>query len=387
MFGQAFTIYSLCPQQPVTLGASAPTRIMARWWRQLVRVILYYKLRPRSIVKILLIDHELSGPTSKMVEGAVQQQSHRRGTTLEYELVRPAEVFKRLEPVGPEGAVILVSITEPALSMRQIGEKGQRVACASLSMAQALAARPKTPTVFLLRQSDQPPLSAVDVIAGMLSGIGGVLDERTVPCDGLLRALFDHRPIAARTRTIFVVGRSAETIRQVKNMLRGWDEQTGWDGRLDQACWRTAMALAQLDRLLPLPSAGDRYSFVKLAEALNLRSALTSFRLSVSDLRKVMSMLAGYWNVPDGDQRTERIHLPTYAQKQGFPQHPPAIAGWSDEELPKRLYDAARAMDLIEREPISGQIPRILVRAPIRLLTRPARNRQIQNPHSRNNNA
>jgi hypothetical protein len=233
--------------------------------------------------------------------------------------------------------------------------------------ASARSAVQRTQDIFLLRHSDQHLFSGVDVIAAMISGMAGLLDDRVLLCDGSLAAVFEHRPANTRTRSMLVIGRSVESIRQLKAMLDTWGETLSGDGTMDQACWRACMALAQLDRLLPLPSAGNRYSFGKLAQTLNLRAAVTSFRLSESDLRKVLSILADCWLVQGWDERAERANLPRYAREHGFSQHPPVVAGVTNEDLPKRLYDACRAMDLLQREPLNQQVARILVRAPARL--------------------
>lgn len=298
------------------------------------------------------------------------QNQRSRGTLLEYELVPPSGAEKRLATISGSGAIVLVSMSEPALSSKPNGETEQRVACPSFSLAQTLAARSNELAIFLLRHSDQPPLVAVDVIAAMMAGVAGVLDDRVLPCDGLLPLLFDHHPITTRTRSMLVVGRSVDKLREVKTMLETWDQNLSGDGTMDQACWRAAIALAQLDRLLPLPSSGDRYSFVRLAQTLNLRSATTAFRLTESDLRKVLSMLADCWRVPTGDERADRVRLPQYARDHGFPWNPPVVQGFSDGQLPRRLYDAARAMELLERDRLGGELSRVIVRVPNRLFKR-----------------
>ena len=111
------------------------------------------------------------------------------------------------------------------------------------------------------------------------------------------------------------------------------------------------MALAQLDRLRPLKGTG--YSFVKLAQALNLAEPTTSFHLSEGDLRKTLSRLTDRLIGP-GEKGVERVRLPEYARKHEFPLNPPIIAGISEKEVPKRLYTACSSLQLERRASING---------------------------------
>ena len=102
---------------------------------------------------------------------------------------------------------------------------------------------------------------------------------------------------------------------------------------------------------------------MKLAQGLNLMETTTSFHLSEHDLRKALGMLAAVW-IDGSAHPAERLRLPAYAKAHGFPQHLPVLDGVDAKEVPKRLYDIARAMDVIERAGPEGEAPRVLVRYP-----------------------
>ncbi len=140
------------------------------------------------------------------------------------------------------------------------------------------------------------------------------------------------------------------------------------------------MALAQLGELLPIRALGERYSFVKFARALNLQRARTGFHLSESDLRKTLSRLATLW-MKDSHHPADRVRLPEYARAHGFPEHHPVISGVVESDVPRRLFEAAKAMELLHVSELSSLTHRV-VKLPLRLIsshtiTRPTRKDRI----------
>lgn len=316
--------------------------------------------------KIILVDTSPTGPTGRIVEAAVAQgRKQSPQVAAEIEAVLPAQAYSKIANAPQHGVVVLVSTGEERLSGRQ--SDSPRVACESLCVAQSLASNfPKVP-VYVLRHSDMPALGGIDVLAAAVAGVAGVADDRVLLADGALEFVLSHPAQDRRTRSVLVLGRSAPAALEPPAMLQEWEQNLGGDGTLDVACWRAVMALAQLPQLLPIAGLGDRYSFVKLAQALNLQRRVTSFQLSESDLRKALSSLADLWIQPSA-HRSERVHLPRYARAHGFPQIQPVVSGITDEELPKRLYDAARTM-IVENSGQSGhQVPRVIIRLPGRSL-------------------
>jgi hypothetical protein len=317
------------------------------------------------ILKILLVDKSMNGPTSKSVATAVD--SHRRGggsPSLEYAVVAPADHRKALRGAR-DGTMVFVSVGETDLSHRDAASGKARVLCESLSIAQRLAHDEPTYNVYLLRHSDASPFSGIDAVAALLAGVVGLVDDRVLLEEGVISALLEHRSRDRRSVSMVVAGKPATAVQDLKAMLENWEQHLEGDGGIDSACWRTAMALAQLDRLMPIGGLGEKYSFVKLAQALNVQKAVTSFQLSESDLRKVLSALASLW-ISESDPSMERVRLPNYAREHGFPPNQPVVIGLDDRELPKRLYDTCKAMELVQRDPIAGVVPRVLIRLPRR---------------------
>ena len=64
------------------------------------------------------------------------------------------------------------------------------------------------------------------------------------------------------------------------------------------------------------------------------------------------------------EDRSQRVHLPQRARDNGFPRHQPVVAGFPDAQLPKRLYDAFKLLD-IKREMLEDSVPVIVGRLPL----------------------
>ena len=316
-------------------------------------------------LRLFLIDQSDRGPTRRIVEAAVDAERRQRSSSVELEVVSRSKAVKGLAGRGASD-VVLVSVGESQLSSSPQGNLS-RTACESLAVAQTLAGQVSGP-VHLLRHTDAAALSGLEVTAVLLAGSAGVIDDRLLMSDGVLRGLLDHQFEDARSRSMLLIGRSAGATRVLVEMLKMWSEELECYGTLDAACWRAAMALAQLDELRPLRGPGDRFSFVKLAQALNLRSADTTFQLTENDLRRVLSDLADLW-LPDPEDKPERLHLPNYAKANGFPSSQPAVSGIEDHELPKRLYEIAKQLVLVDRGVKDDEVPTVVVRVPRRQST------------------
>jgi hypothetical protein len=320
-------------------------------------------------LKIVLVDRSHQGPMSRIVETACALY-RRQSPDCVYEYVDLAAIKSGSCLATTEEGIVLVAVEELDLSARKGGETGVRVASESIAVAQLLASCAHRQRVFLVRRSDASGISGMDSAAAVISRIAGILDDRLLLYDGALPRLLKHSMMDARYWWTLIIGRTATQLDALKSMLNAWEERLGGDGTMDPACWRTAMALAQLDKLLPLRDGmGERYSFVKLAQTLNLRQGVTSFRLSESDLRKVLSMLADLWIAPAED-RSQRVNLPQRARENGFPRYQPVVAGLSDTHLPKRLYDACKTMVVVKREQLHDDIPFLLVKIPLTQMVR-----------------
>lgn len=77
----------------------------------------------------------MSGPTSRILEAAVENYRRRSSSTVDYQVLTPPQVSHGSRPYA-EGGTVLVSVGETALSARSSGGTGPRVACESLSIAQ-----------------------------------------------------------------------------------------------------------------------------------------------------------------------------------------------------------------------------------------------------------
>jgi hypothetical protein len=208
-------------------------------------------------LKILLVDRSATSPTAKIVATAIEDHTNAgtREGRIEYQVINPLELENRTRLLD-DGSTVLVSSGEADLSSRSQASAKPRHACASLALAQSLATAHK---VYLLRHSDTSPFCGVDLVAALLSGLAGILDDRELLRDAVLAALTAHVPRDRRHTSMLAIGRYAAPIQELKTMLDTWDEDVDWDPTLDPSCWRAATALAQLDELLPIRGiGGDR---------------------------------------------------------------------------------------------------------------------------------
>ena len=315
-------------------------------------------------MKIVLVDRSDQRPIPRIVEAACTLY-RRQFSDCVYEYVDLAAIRSGGRVEAGEQDTVFVAVEESAFSVRKEGGTGAREASESIAVAQRLASRAQGHRVFLVRRSDASSLSGIDSAAAVMSRIAGILDDRLLLYDGALPRIVRHQVRDARHWRTLIIGRAAMQLESIMSMLNLWEERLAGDGTMDPACWRAAMALAQLEKLSPLrDGVGESYSFVKLAQTLNLRQSVTSFRLSESDLRKVLSMLADLW-ISASEDKSQRVNLPQRARENGFPSHQPVVAGLSDGQLPKRLYDACKAMSVVKRDSLHDGVPLLVVRIPV----------------------
>jgi len=244
----------------------------------------------------------------------------------------------------PKETAFFVSVPERDLSRRQ-GLAQTRVACDSLRVAQALVRSGTQVRVVLVAQAGSTQISGIETAAALLAGMSGLIDDRLLLEDDILRLLLTTKHLNQNNAVMVVAGEPARRLRRAKALLDTWGLDDEGDEVIDLKCFRSAMALAQLDRLRPLRGHGDPYSFVKLADALNIAEPQTSFRLSPGDLRKALSVLAARLLGSDHD-RVERLRLPESARAQEFPLNLPVIASIPEKEMSKRLYSVCYSLEI-----------------------------------------
>lgn len=314
-------------------------------------------------MSVVLIDNNgRQGTTAKMLEMAAQREL---GIVPDvYTIGRFRQI---VNTVNVADSSILISVSESDLSVRRNSLGTPRTACESLQIAQSMVRRDINNKVILVSQPGASRITGVDAAAALLAGIAGIVDDRLLLSDGVLKSLYRHRHIDRRWRTMLAVGETAVRLRNVKDMFEDWDNDASSDTTQYAPCFKACLALAQLEKLKPIRGQGHRYSFMQLAQALNIAKPETSFRLSVGDLRKVLSIVANQLLAADDDE-TERLHLPSYVKKKlEFPSNLPVVDGISEEDIYQVLYDACHWMQVSDRG-LTGNHPACAVRLPVKEL-------------------
>lgn len=266
---------------------------------------------------------------------------------LTVEVTTVTDFLEGIEGYVPEQDIIFIVVSERELSRRK--EKvGDREPCRSLHSAQlALGTHPKL-RVYLIDATGTSAFSAVDLGAALGSGAAGVIHDRGLMIGRVVGAIIEHQQPKRKYHTLLLIGQSADSIQALQNMLKEWEEDPlVEEGVSVVACWRTAVALAQLERLDPLFVAGSQpFSYSKLAESLNLAEHVTGFHYTPDELRRIISTLSRRW-LGNEHQEYARVQLPTHARKQGLPSSPPALLGMSGEETARRLCQALLQLAVI----------------------------------------
>lgn len=300
--------------------------------------------------RIVLVDDKSRGPTARIFESAVLSVSDlpvTQRTKCACEVVPLKQAQRIRENLEPVETVIFVTVHETDLSYRP---GLSRVACESLQLAQSLIQLDLSLRVFLILPAGVADFTGVDTAAALLAGMAGVLDDRLLLGDGIFDSILSQANLNPHTRMMLMLGEPAKRLKRLKHTLDEWALSDEGTDALDLNCFRAALALAQLDRLMPLRGQGDPYSFVKLAQALNLAQPFTSFRLSLGDLRKTLSSLTGRFLGFDREN-FERLSLPDLARSREFPKNLPVVVGIPEPEIGKRLYAICSSVEI---EPLAS---------------------------------
>ncbi|HUR42439.1 MAG TPA: hypothetical protein VM240_14855 [Verrucomicrobiae bacterium] len=202
-------------------------------------------------------------------------------------------------------------------------------------------------------------------------------DDKALLHNGAVEAFLNHVSQRNREVAMQIAGRSVAELNKVVTLLEDWETRLDGDPTYDPACWRAAWAMAQLEHLRPIQGPGERYSFEKLANTLNMQQAMTGFQLSPSDLRKVIAILNRYW-CGDSDERADRGRMPEFARQAGFPRVPPTIPGLNANDAPKRLYDSCRTLRITNDLQAHEDAPRCVAHLQVKHLV-------VEKTHGKNN--
>lgn len=320
---------------------------------------------PLDVEFVTFDEFEKAAQQPVATEGADSQERYDDGSFGSFMLRRGS--------YDPSSTVVLVLVSEPALSSFS---DACRIACTSLKTAQMILAEDATIRLYLVIQSDHPSFTGVDAIAALLFGVSGIIEERALVDEEILQEILAHKVIDRRYRSMLVLGNTLDRIRGIKGVVEDWDNDFEADPTLDLPCWKASMALAQLEKLEPISTGGSVFGFVNLAQALNFAVHKTSFSYTIHDLRRVLSTLAGRW-LGTGHESPERVKLPDYARKHGFPSHMPVIEGILDSEMMRFLYNAIKNID-ITGEQEAGYGNYSLVRLRMKEYPRMLKNRLAQ---------
>jgi hypothetical protein len=271
------------------------------------------------------------------------------------------ELFESFENRGviqdADSTVVLVTVSERELSCRT----GDTITpCRSLAAAQNVIKRNPKLRVFLVPISNKTSMTGVDVVAGLVSGISGVVDERGLVMQEIIGEIVRHRSAIRNSRSMLLIGELTSEVKSMKEMIDEWDLDAEADPTLDLASWRAALALAQLEKLEIVIGTGHATSFSTLANALNLAQATTSFWHNPDDLRRVLGTLARRW-LGEGHEPRERLNLPAYARERGFPKHHPVILGLDSSNAARKIFHAMQEIQISQMEDLAG-ISRCLVK-------------------------
>lgn len=257
----------------------------------------------------------------------------------------------------PQTTVFAITVAERDLS---IHTRGRPCPSRAIRTAYEIAANRPGTRVFLVPTSRAGVLTGVDAVIAMLVGISGIVDDRGLVFHEVIHSMITPAATSRRQKSISLVGEVASRIEVTKKMLTAWSMDDQGDPTLDGACWRAAMALAELDSLEPLLVGPQPFSFSSLAAALNLSASVTNFRLNENDLRRVLSTLARRW-LPPGHRASERRRLPDCARENGMPRHRPLLPNNDCAQTDRRTLAALMTADIVS-QPDLDQMPQRIVR-------------------------
>src|SRR5436305_12448763 len=146
-------------------------------------------MRDKTTLRIVLVDDESRGPTARILESAVYNSSGRQLAQQGFETLTLEQAQRTA--LDPSETAVFVSVSEEALSFRGNGTRANRVACKSLEVAQALVQTDSRLRVVLVRPASA--FTAIDVVAALLAGMAGLIDDRHLIVDGVLDAVLGGR--------------------------------------------------------------------------------------------------------------------------------------------------------------------------------------------------
>lgn len=277
----------------------------------------------------------------RMLEMAAEQQL---GMVLE--VITPDKFRRTAKDISFANTPIFVPVSQAGSSSAGNAPGITPTLAQSFELGQ-LAAR-RDGKVILVNQPGDSLITGIDAGAALVAGMAGIVDDRALLTDRVLKSFLTHQHIHPRWQKMLAIGETAGRLRKVKAMFEDWDEDVSSDYTQDAPSFKACMALAQLDRLNPLRGQGHKHSYVQLARALNLAEPETSFHLSEVDLRKVLSIVANRL-IPVEEDESQRIHLPSHVRNNWeFPRNLPVIEGIANRQTYQVLYEACRSMEITE---------------------------------------
>jgi len=299
-------------------------------------------------VRVIHVDNspERSSVTARTLDAGITAYNaalDTRQEPLDFEVLTFDEYDALRTPINPDPALFFVTVSESELSHKN--HDGQVVACRSLETARTIAAQNSKGKVFLIAVAAANELTGIDAVVAGLNGVAGIIDERGLILKEVVESTVHHVPNSRRRKSLMLVGELGSRITAMKEMLSDWEIDADSEPTLDLACWRAAIALAQLKRLEPIITVPQPTSYSSLANALNLNESATAFRLNSNDLRRVLSTLGRRW-LGEGHDPPERLNLPRYARRSGFPRHRPVIIGLDHLKTDRQILSAFQNLEI-----------------------------------------
>jgi hypothetical protein len=319
-------------------------------------------------VRIIHVDNRPQGATAKMLNAGVRAYNETLAAKpaggrecVELQVMTADEFGRGREHYDAGATVLFISLTEEEPGMSSKVEQSCGMQSTSLSAAQDLLNRNGNLRIFMVPTGSGDFLTGIDAVAGLLWGASGYVDERGLIMEGTLRDVLSHRRTDRRFRSLLLIGSMCARVKAISDTLQEWNTDVDADATLDLASWRASLALAQLPTLEPILGSAQPFSFRALAEALNLARSVTSYRHTPDDLRRILSTLARRW-LGENHEPAERVKLPEYARRNGFPRNPPYIVGLSGDAVSRMTYNLIQSAEIIRFDDLHG-IPKCLVRA------------------------
>lgn len=317
-------------------------------------------------MNFVLVDKSKRAPAAKMLQAGVRAYNEEfiqnNGEPISLS-VETFDLFNVTEIDDETDCTYFVAVSEKELLEPVENHGSEDVLSNSLRIAHTISRLEASPKVFLVIPRGHNSFSSSHTFAAFFAGVTGVVDDSVVLQAEGLHEIVKHKGSDRRYRRLLVIGEPIIQIQDTKEMLEDWKEDGDSDPTLDLATWRAAMALGQIEKLQPAAGGGDPYGFPKFALALNFYEGTTKFRLTPDDLRRVLSTLSRRW-LGEDHQGFERISLPEFARRHGFPSTPPLTLGLSRAETIRRIYYAMQESEIVEISMVVD-LTKSVIRVPI----------------------